>query len=771
MFTARFAPATFASEEFAVCRFRLLGQSPGWTETNDRLQTFSDLAAGDYVFEVQASADGVHWSRSTTRLSFRVLPAWWQRWWVQLGAVALFLAILRTGWTLRMKRHLRQEADLERQVAQRVLEIAEQQRHLEIEKASAQKAMRAASESDRRFRSLLEEVRLATLICDRDGQITFCNDFLLARTGWSRAEVLGRDWIETFVAPEQRDTLRAQFDKRGIEDAGPAYYECSIATRDGRIRVFQWNNTALRDEAGQIIGMASIGADVTDQRQMEEKNLQVQKMESIGRLAGGVAHDFNNLLTVINGYSRLALNSLNVDAPLRDSLEEIHNAGKRASGLTQQLLAFGRKQVMQPRLLDLNRVVGGMRSMLERLVGEDVELRFELHPGAVTTLADPHQLEQVLMNLVVNSRDAMPHGGSLIIGTSNVEIDASYVAAHPEASVGRYAVLAVTDSGVGMAEATRRRIFEPFFTTKEMGKGTGLGLSIIHGIVEQSGGFIEVSSEPGRGTDVQDLPAGSGGRGRRRHAGNRARAGRNRDRAGGGGPGGSGEVCGRRAEDIRLPGDPGGERRRSADGVPAGERVDRPGPHRRGDAELQRPGTGPPAEATPPGIKVLFMSGYTDDAIVHHGVLEAGMAFIEKPFSPEQLALKVREVLGAPRKPARILVADDETAVRRFLRAALEWGGYEVTEAADGKQALKEARKGQVDLVITDIVMPEQEGIETIPILRKEIPGIGIIALSGAFEGQFLKAARMLGADAVLGKPVSIELLLAKIAEVLASRR
>ena len=230
-------------------------------------------------------------------------------------------------------------------------------------------------------------------------------------------------------------------------------------------------------------------------------------MESIGRLAGGVAHDFNNLLTVINGYSQLLLGKLNAGDPLRAGLEEIHKAGERAAGLTRQLLAFSRKQVLEPRVLDLNRVVGEMRPMLERLVGEDVEVRVELNAESGTVRADPHQLEQVIMNLVVNARDAMPHGGKLLIETAGVELDESYARSHPEARAGRYVMLAVSDTGVGMDEETRRQIFEPFFTTKGVGKGTGLGLSMVQGIVAQSGGYIEVYSEPGQRDDLQDLPA------------------------------------------------------------------------------------------------------------------------------------------------------------------------------------------------------------------------------------------------------------------------
>src|SRR5208283_1300737 len=257
--------------------------------------------------------------------------------------------------------------------------------------------------------------------------------------------------------------------------------------------------------------LQAIVRDITERKRAEEERAklqeqlhQAQRMESIGRLAGGVAHDFNNLLTVINGHSQLLLNSMKAgDHPVRESLEEIRRAGERAAALTQQLLAFSRKQILRPRALDLNRVVAEMRPMLARLVGEDVELCVELYAGATTVYADPHQFEQVIMNLVVNSRDAMPQGGKLSVETAVVEWDASQVQLHPDVPAGPHVVLAVSDTGLGIDEETRRHIFEPFFTTKDVGKGTGLGLSMIQGIVEQSGGFIEVSSEPMCGTTFQ----------------------------------------------------------------------------------------------------------------------------------------------------------------------------------------------------------------------------------------------------------------------------
>jgi len=405
-----------------------------------------------------------------------------------------------------------------------------------------------------------------------------------------------------------------------------------------------------------------------------------------------------------------------------------------------------------------------------------VQVRVALRAGGATVNADPHQLEQVIMNLVVNSRDAMPHGGQLSIETSVVEWSEDQAQSHLAARAGRYVMLAVSDTGAGMDEETRRRIFEPFFTTKEVGKGTGLGLSMVQGIVEQSGGYIGVYSEPGLGTafkiylpEAVAAPAGS----------------RKPDIA---------PVPVTRGRETVLVVEDQTEVRKFAafalssygyrviQASNAGEALllcERERERERIDlvlTDVVMPNMSGKELADRlgrrwPGIKVLFMSGYTDDAIVHHGVLDKSAEFIQKPFSPDQLAAKVQEMLARPERPACVLVADDEAGVRGFFRKVLEDGGYKVVEAANGIEALEEARTGRVDLVITDLVMPEQEGIETIQALRKDMPGIGIIAMSGGFGEPYLRMAGVLGAHAVLTKPVSPETLLARVAEVLRSRR
>ena len=638
------------------------------------------------------------------------------------------------------------------------------------------RAGEALRESEERYRALFDRSLECVFLLDFEGRLLDANQAALDLLGY-RHEDIAALTLASVLTEDQLPLARQRVEEVRATGYQQNRSEYRVRRKDGGF-VFVEIQSSLMYREGKPFAIQGIGRDITERKRAEEENARLQaqlhhaqRMESIGRLAGGVAHDFNNLLTVINGYSRLLLGKLKAGDPLRDGLEQIQRAGERAAGLTQQLLAFSRKQVLQPRALDLNRVVEEMRPMLERLMGEDVEVCVQLQAEAATICADPHQLEQVLMNLAVNARDAMPDGGKLSIETGAVEWNDSYAQPHPGARAGRYVMLAVSDTGVGMNEETRRHIFEPFFTTKEVGKGTGLGLSTVHGIVEQSGGCIDVHSEPGHGTTFQvylprteDAAADAGMpeavpaiRGKetvlvvedqeevRKYAATALEAyGYRVIQAES-----AGEallVCEREAERIDL------------------VLTDVVMPNLSGRELAHR------LEKRWPGIKVLFMSGYTDDAIMHHGASQEGTEYIPKPFGPDQLAIKVREVLGAPKRWARVLVADDEAGVRSFLRTVLEDGGYEVIEAANGEQALREVRAGGVDLVITDLMMPKMGGIGTIQALRQDAAGIGIIAISGAFGGQLLEIARSLGAQAVLSKPVSAELLLAKAAEVLKSR-
>ena len=349
--------------------------------------------------------------------------------------------------------------------------------------------------SEQRFRALIENASDSIVVLDADQAIRFAATDAL---GFTAEEVVGRPSLD-FVHAEDRQAVEASYRDLLARPGGTARFTARQRHKDGSWHLMEvLGRNALADPVVQ--GVVLNMRDVTEQRRLEEQLLQSQKMEGIGRLAGGVAHDFNNILSVVLTCAEFALKGLQEGDPLRDDLLEIQKAGKRAASLTRQLLAFSRKQVLQPKPLDLNALLAEMEQMLRRIIGEDIDLVQVLAPDLGIVKADPSQVEQVVMNLVVNARDAMPEGGKLTLETANVELDEEYVARHAGAVPGPHVVVAVSDSGAGMDETTMARAFEPFFTTKESGKGTGLGLSTVYGIVKQSGGSIYVYSEPGRGT-------------------------------------------------------------------------------------------------------------------------------------------------------------------------------------------------------------------------------------------------------------------------------
>ncbi|BCS35354.1 hypothetical protein TBR22_A45810 [Luteitalea sp. TBR-22] len=533
-----------------------------------------------------------------------------------------------------------------------------------------------------------------------------------------------------------------------------------------------------------------LATDVSAEKQLEEQLVQAQKMEAIGQLAGGVAHDFNNLLTVINGYAQLLMSRLHDADPLRVDAGHILQAGERAATLTQQLLAFSRRQVLQPRALDVGAIIDNLRPMLGRLLREDIEVRTTLPSSLPPVMVDPVQLEQVLLNLAINGSDAMPEGGTLAIEAGEAFVDAE-TAERDGIPEGLYVTVSVADSGVGMDPETRGRIFEPFFTTKSKGRGSGLGLPVAYGIVKQSGGNIVVHTSEGQGsTFTVYLPLAD-----ERPAEER-----------GAPPASVSDLSGH--ETVLVVEDHEAVRRLAADvlrahgyhvlvaehGMEAIALVEARGGHidlLLTDVIMPRMSGRDVATALQklvPGIGVLFMSGYTQTAIVQNGALETGLQFLAKPFTPGELLARVREVLSArtpspaaverpaPAPPAvapgprRIVVADDEPGLRLLLAATLNGAGYEVLQATNGLEAVRLCAGGRVDLLLTDLVMPDQEGLETIRRMRQERPEIPVVAMSGAFDGGFLEVARAMGAAAVIQKPFTPDQVIKVVGRVLDER-
>jgi PAS domain S-box-containing protein len=510
------------------------------------------------------------------------------------------------------------------------------------ERKSAGDALR---ESEERYRDLVENAHDIIYSQDLDGHYTSMNQAGEQITGYTLEEALALNVTQT-VAPEFLAKAREML-ARKLSGENVTAYEMEIIAKDGH-RITVEANTKLVFQDGVPIGVQGIARDVTQRKQLEDQLRQSQKMEAIGQLAGGVAHDFNNLLTAINGYSALALQRIDENHPVRGYLEEVKKAGDRAANLTRQLLAFGRKQILQPLAINMNDVVTDMNKMLQRLIGEDIRLTAKLDPALKKIKADPGQVEQVLVNLVVNARDAMPQGGKLTIETATVELDSEYANKHVGFAPGNYVMLAVSDTGSGMDGKTQARIFDPFFTTKEKGKGTGLGLSTVYGIIKQSGGNISVYSELGHGTTFKVYLPGLAAAPPKAEAPVENAV-----------VGGSETILLVEDEDVvrglaRKILEHAGynvlEASRGAEAFQLCQEQAQPVDLLLTDVVMPETSGKEVADRLSkeqPGLRVLFMSGYTDEAIVHHGVLDSNVEFIQKPFTPAALVRKVREVLDA----------------------------------------------------------------------------------------------------------------------------
>lgn len=516
------------------------------------------------------------------------------------------------------------------------------------------KAEENLKRAEQKYRSIFENAVEGIFQSSPEGQFIAVNPAMVKMLGYESAEELiaERADISTqhYVDPNRRAELQQILTKQGLVVS----FECEVYRKDKSKIWITENVRAVYDENNSLIYYEGSIENITERKSLEDQLRQSQKLEAIGQLAGGVAHDFNNLLTAITGYSILTLENMSEDNPLYRYVNEVKKAADRAASLTRQLLAFSRKQIMQPKVLNLNSIVSDMDKMLRRLIGENIEFRCVLKEGLGLVKADPGQIEQVIMNLVVNARDSMENGGRLIIETDNVYLNDEYASQHIGVIAGHHVMLAVTDTGTGMDEEVQLRVFEPFFTTKERGKGTGLGLSTVYGIVKQSGGNVWVYSEVDKGTTFKVyLP---------RLAEEDGVTQENEEP----------KKIPRGTETILLIEDDEAVRNLAhsalemygynvlvaANGKAAITLCRRYlDPIHLVLTDVVMPEMGGPQVAKRlklmrPNIRVLYMSGYTEDTIVHQGVLYEGIDYIQKPFLPTTLAIKIREILDKPiRRP------------------------------------------------------------------------------------------------------------------------
>ncbi len=507
----------------------------------------------------------------------------------------------------------------------------------------------ALLKSEERFRQIAESTEEWIWEVSNDGLYTYSNYLVEKILGYKAEEVVGKMHFFDFFPSDKREQMKQDAFAAIVSKSILVKYVNENVHKDGRVIIIETSGAPILNSSGDLLGYRGVDIDITEYRKLEAELLQAQKMESVGQLAGGVAHDFNNMLGVILGNSEMALMNMESSHPLFDKLMEIHKAAERSADLTRQLLAFARKQTVQPKVLNLNENLSGMLKMLQRLIGENIQLSMKSSANLWQLKMDPTQLDQIIANLCINARDSISDSGLLTIETSNIVCNESDCSDHAGFVPGEYVLLSISDNGCGMDKSTRERIFEPFFTTKEVGQGTGLGLATVYGIIKQNNGFINVYSEPGHGTTFRIyLP---------RYA---AEDGQPTDAI-------EEEIPVCRGETVLLVEDEPtllilsklileelgyavltaatpDEAIRTAQ-VHSGPiqllmtDVIMPEMNGRKLAEKIRPSR--------PEMKCLFMSGYTADVIAQHGVLEEGIQFIQKPFSIKALAMKVRETLGS----------------------------------------------------------------------------------------------------------------------------
>lgn len=626
---------------------------------------------------------------------------------------------------------------------------------IDITETKQAEMLRRANE--KKYRQIVERAPEGIWIVDPDNRTSFANPRLAQMLGWSEEKMAGMSLFD-FLDEEDRQSAGENLAccRRGVA----VQFDLKLRTVEGHDLRTRASTLPLFDEVGQYSGALALIIDLTEQKLLEGEQQRAQKLQALGQMAGGVAHGLNNFLTVINGHTKLLLGKVPRSSPMHESVTQIKKAAEQAAGLVSPLLAFSQGQILWAKVLDLNDMVTQVEKTLRGQFGEEIRLATVLSPSLGRVEADPEQLRQVLMILAANARDAMQRGGNLIIETQNIDLDESYAAKHPGVMPGPFVHLTLRDGGVGMGAETLAHLFEPFFTTKTQGQG--LGLASAYGFIHQSGGSIRVESELGKGSTIHlYLP----------------RVGESVPMPVEGKP----AVTMLRGTETVLLVEDQEEIRKLAQMILKSHGYNVVAAENGGEAllfserhagpihlmltDVLMPGmTGQELadrlRPLRPEMKVAFMSGYIGNGIVQPGTLEAGAGFLAKPFSPEALATKVREVLGPPRSAGKVLVVDAEVEIRSFLLMVLGSVGYDVVAADDGEQALKNLNDDRVDLILVDLGKSGPHELEKIRLLQKRHADLKVIAMSGTLGEEFLRVAEQLGAQATLVKPIRADQLL-----------
>lgn len=637
---------------------------------------------------------------------------------------------------------------------------------LEAEMLSRKKLEEELKESESRLRQITSCAPVGIYQTTASGECVFVNAWWTSITGLSQERSLGRGWLEA-VHPSDRELLITKV-KKALVESGTFQDEFRIVTAEHEIRSVISHAVPVKGLDGAVTGYVGMLVDITERKILEEQLRQSQKMEAIGQLASGVAHDFNNLLAIIMGSTELALLRTEETNPVTLKLQDIKSATDKAAALIRQLLMFSRQEINEPRRIDLNPAISISSRFLRRLIGENISIRLILTDESVTITIDPGHLEQVLMNMIINARDAMPNGGTVTIETSLADLRSEPLEPGFTPQPGKYAVLTITDTGTGMDAATKSHIFEPFFTTKERGKGTGLGLATIDGIIKQAGGQIAVYSEPGCGTTFKIfLPLSSTGAEPEAPSEN--------------------EVAPGESETVLLVEDEPSLRAIVRDCLHAGgykvieandglEAIDI-ADQQKGKIDLLLTDMVMPRMGSTqlinyiatsyPATQILLMTGYTEDVAVRQGMLRAPRV-IQKPFTRHSLLQKIRTVLDAAKQPSKkhtILLAEDDPSYRELIVDTLQSSGFEVLSSKSGTQALLRGFPNRVDLAILDVLVPRASSFSVCKKLRAnpKTAKLPIIVISGLTTKDDQRLALEAGASMFLRKPFSTDELLSSI--------